>query len=251
MTDALYTDAHAAISRLIRRTYNNPLGEQVFPLLDRLLKPRSTPSILDAGCGRGHAALWWARHDPQAHVVGFDPAPAMLAEGRAAAADYADRLHFVQASFDSFASSSDFDLILAHDVLCYSPAWEADFQRLTTHLAPGGILSVSDYFMEPDAQTALVILDAWHIQKPAPFAERASFLQNLPGFRPLLHLDTTSVYAAHWRDMRTRVLARRTELVTAVGEVEVESYLARIDAILAAVAEGRYGHHWALLTRVL
>lgn len=247
---SIYNNMHVAMSRILGRDYNNPLGESAFPLLARLVAENGGASrVLDAGCGRGQSAVWWAVNS-MAMIDAFDPAPAMLEEARQRAAAYGvtDRIRFYEASFESFAAGAPYDLVLAHDVLCYSREWRKDAARLTAHLKPNALISLSDYYCEGDCPEVNGVLNAWDIARPPSFHTRAEALRAL-GFTPLLHVDTTRHYREHWAGMKQVLNTRRVEALALIGAEGVEAFAAQIEAILAAVASGAFGHTWLICAR--
>ena len=247
MSETIYNQAHVAMSRILGRHYNNPLGEAAFPLLARLLAEHEAPTVLDAGCGRGQTAIWWAEHS-EARVDAFDPSLAMLEDARERAGESAStsRIRFYQADFASYRAADRYQLILAHDVLCYSGQWLTDARRLAGFLAPGGILSVTDYYKEGDAPEVRGVLNAWGIAEPQSFAEHGQVAAAL-GLRALFHFDTTRNYREHWAGLRLVLESKRCAAEEMIGRDGVDAFAAQIDAILSAVAGGRFGHCWTIM----
>ncbi len=247
MSSHVYDTAYVAISQLLNRRYNNPLGDSLFPLLTRLTAPRARPlRVLDVGCGRGHTTLYWARQG--ATVVGFDPAKSMLAEAQQLV-DNAQLSHQVQLypqSLRNFTTTQSFDLILVHDVLCYSDRRKADLRRLLAMAAPGALLSLSDYFAESDAPAVTALLAAWGIQMPQGFAAQSHELAQL-GANLLWVGETTRQYRAHWADMRARISRERQLFIERAGAAGLAAFEHKIATIEAAVASRQFGHYWALL----
>ncbi len=126
----VYDQAHVNLQELLGRTYNNPLGETPFPLLQSLLGGRGRPQVLDAGCGRGQISRWWAVH-AGASVDAFDPSLAMLAGAMHMVQQEGleDQVRLHQADVAGFTSTAQYDLVIAHDVLCYCDRLRADLQR--------------------------------------------------------------------------------------------------------------------------
>lgn len=249
MSSQIYDEAHVAISRLIGRQYNNPLGESAFPLLRRLLGATGKPTqVLDVGCGRGQTALWWARYG--ARVVAFDPSVAMLKEAEMLikGAGFLDAVSFSCADIQTFRPDGEFDLIIVHDVLCYSDDRARDLSQLATFCGPRGLLSLSDYFGDIDAAEVKAIVSAWGIQNPLSFGQYRSLFNGLP-LDILLIDDTTRRYAEHWCDIRRRIDGRRTQLVEGVGSAAVERLETQIKAIEEAIESRRFGHLWSIVEK--
>lgn len=249
MSDNIYNEDHVAVSRLLGREYNNPLGEAAFPLLKRLVCAPARPDILDAGCGRGQTACWWARQ-AGAWVDAFDPSGAMLTEAntRARALGVDRQIRFQQADIAGFHSSSRYDLAIVHDVLCYSPQRDADLLKLGALLKPGGVLSVSDYYRDGDSPKVSGVLAAWGIQPPLPFERPAKVLEGR-GFRALFHFDTTRQYRHHWEGLSAVLKAKWSQIETSVGKAATVGFAAQIEAILDAVHTGEFGHCWTIWER--
>jgi len=248
VTGQVYDEGHVALHRWIGRAYNNPLGESAFPLLQRLLGLDGPRQVLDAGCGRGGTALWWARHG--ARVVAFDPSLPMLAEAerRVGRAALSGSVALVRADLRTFRPDREFDLVVAHDVLCYSDHRARDLRRLAECCRAGGILSVSDYFGDGVEPTVRAVVAAWGIRPPLPFDRYARLLDRLP-VAVLLMADTTRRYAEHWRGIRRRIETRRPRLVDRVGRSAVERLERQIRTIERAVESRRFGHLWLVLER--
>jgi SAM-dependent methyltransferase len=249
---AVYDDAHVTISRLLGRTYNNPLGERTFPSLRGLIPNGRRGRVLDVGCGRGATTCWWAARG-YAAAVGLDPSPAMLAEARAAAARFgvSERATFVQSDLVGYQAGASeagerFDLVLFHDVLCYTDDPTAHVATARELTRPGALISVTDYHGTAGVVTVDAVAEAWGIRRPAPLDTIRDRLTGL-NLRVRLMRDSTDEYARHWADIGARLTARRPELEEAVGAEAVARFAARIPLILDAVEAGHFGHFWMVL----
>jgi len=249
MKRTIYDDAHVAFCHLLGRTYNNPLGETAFGLLKRLLPTGCPLAILDAGCGRGQTASWWAERTV-ASIDAFDPSAAMLTEARriAETTKSMGRIRFHQSDIAGYEAPVRYDLVLAHDVLCYSADRGPDAQRLAQLLVRGGVVSISDYWCDDASPEVANVVSAWDIQLPPPFGFQERGLDAL-GLTPLLHLDTTAEYRRHWTGIRQRLLARHDEAVSLLGTESLATFERQISSILDAVQSGRFGHCWTVLQR--
>ncbi len=244
---AVYDQAHVRLQELLGRTYNNPLGDAPFPLLRALLAANGRPHVLDAGCGRAQSSRWWAVH-AGASVDGFDPSPMMLASARIMVSQQQleDRVKLHHADIASFSSADRYDLVIAHDVLCYSEQLAPDLQRLLAFLRPGGLTSLTAYHSALANAEMQAVVRTWGIQPPPTFPEVSALLKQ-PGFQTLLIVDTTRQYRAHWTAVRDTLAARFSDAQRVVGSEETRAFAARIDAILTAVGGGQFGHWWAIL----
>ncbi len=249
---AVYDQAHVQVQALLGRTYNNPFGPELFPLLWRLLGQRQGLRVLDVGCGRGQSALWWAQHT-EAQVDAIDPSPSMLAAARHSAATEAAarRVTFHQATLTDFARESPghtYDLVLSHDVLCYEADFASAWGHMAERLAPGGLASVTAYFADAPSAALDAVMQAWAIARPPRFADLRPTLEQ-GSQRCLTLLDSTGHYARHWREIRQRLSVQREDAVTQVGAAVVDAFAAKVATIIAAVEAGTYGHWWGLVQR--
>jgi trans-aconitate 2-methyltransferase len=105
----------------------------------QLDSPSSAPTrVVDLGCGPGNSSVLLRERWPQAHVVGVDNSPEMLARARA---DY-PTIEFVAADAASYDPGEAVDVVFANALL----QWLPDHRRLIPHLLgllrPGGVLAI-------------------------------------------------------------------------------------------------------------
>lgn len=243
---AIYNDNQIKLQNLLGRTYYNPLGEQPFGLLRRLQAGKRNLSVLDAGCGRGQTARWWAERGAQ--VDAFDPSHDMLAATTDLLKQHnlSEQVRLQQAKIDNFVPDRQYDLIIAHDVLCYSAGIADDLHRLVSWTKPAGIISISGYSCDASTPAARRAINAWGITQPPGYAAITELLDNTPA-TVLLHNDTSRQYRSHWTKMRVKLDNNRDEVSNLAGAAEAAAFSNRVDAILAAVIEGNFGHWWSVL----
>lgn len=101
--------------------------------------------VLDAGCGTGEYALWFARNG--ADVTGIDLSEGSLREARSYADGHGlDRVSFERRSvLDTGLETSSFDLVYCTGVLHHTPAPFDGFRELCRVTKPSGKLLVSLY----------------------------------------------------------------------------------------------------------
>jgi len=249
MTATVYDQTHVRLQELLGRTYNNPLGETPFPLLQKLVGASGCPLVLDAGCGRGQTSRWWAVH-AGATVDAFDPSPTMLDNARRMVTQQSleNQIRLHQTDIASFSSGSKYDLVIAHDVLCYSEKLRPDLRHLLDLLRVGGVASLTSYHGETASDETQAVVKSWGIQPPRSFQETSALL-DLADIQVLLFVDTTRQYGSHWGVVREILATRLAEARRVVGREETDAFAGQIEAILSAVCSGRFGHWWAILVK--
>lgn len=120
---------------------------------------RGTGRALDLGCGTGACALILARLGYD--VTGVDGSEGMLAVARAAAAEDALDIRFIESDILSApAPDASFDVITIRNVLWTLPDPSKVLARAKTLLAPGGQLLVADGRWRQTPDPRLAHLDA-------------------------------------------------------------------------------------------
>jgi ubiquinone/menaquinone biosynthesis C-methylase UbiE len=112
--------------------------------------------ILDAGCGPGRITLPAARRvGPTGEVVGLDIQAAMLQRTREKlAAQNVTNVRLLQAGIgEGKTEASAFDRALLVTVLGEIPDKAAALREIYAALKPGGVLSITEVFPDPDIQT--------------------------------------------------------------------------------------------------
>lgn len=135
--------AHSHVNAYTRTTRSGYFYLRRLDLVDAILRRLPAgDSILDVGCGAGHASLLAARHGQS--YVGVDLSPEMLEQARAARIN--PRAQFVLASVQELPfGRGSFDIVLALGVLEYVRPDDLPhaMEALATVLRPGGTLIVS------------------------------------------------------------------------------------------------------------
>lgn len=136
------------------------------PIADALVElaaPRPGERVLDVGCGRGAAALRAARAvGPEGRVVGVDLSPAMVAgllEDAAAAGLTGVEGYVGDAERPSAVpavASSEWDVVLAANVLFFLPDLDAALLDVRSLLGPDGRLAISWFGPDTNAEWAPV-----------------------------------------------------------------------------------------------
>lgn len=112
-----------------------------------LMPPVRKINILEAGCGEGQAALFFARNGY--HVDAFDIAESGLAKGRSAAQSIGVQVNFFRANLLMFEINRKYDVIYSSGVLQYVPPSERKrIMRQFKDCTNVGGLNVVDAFVE-------------------------------------------------------------------------------------------------------
>lgn len=110
----------------------------VNPALLRLLGEVRGRRVLDAGCGTGYFTRMLAERG--AHVIGVEPAEAMVAFARAKEAELGQGITYVQADLTLLPDlGGPFDSVVCSMVLMAVPDWKPAMRACVECLRPGGL----------------------------------------------------------------------------------------------------------------
>jgi ubiquinone/menaquinone biosynthesis C-methylase UbiE len=135
---------------------NNPFSGRYRAAVLAEMELAAGLSILDAGCGPGLQTVPLAQAvGPQGHVTGLDIQAGMLERAQAAVdAAGLTNVSFIQAGLgQGRLPAAAFDRALLLTVLGEIPDKAAALRELATSLKPGGFLSVTEVFFDPDYQS--------------------------------------------------------------------------------------------------
>ncbi len=122
------------------------VSRQLHAHLPPLIAGEDVPRVLDVGCGQGTQAILLARAGYE--VVGWDPAPALLDQARAALTaeplDVQGRVLIRHGDLDAVRDRIDaqFDIVCCHGVVMYLPSLDEAVVSLVSALRPGGVMSL-------------------------------------------------------------------------------------------------------------
>lgn len=136
----------------------------------------SPKTIVDLGCGTGELTAELARTWPEAHVIGIDSSPEMIAKSDAFECE---RLRLQVAAIEDWQPATPVDLLFSNAALHWLHDHEQQIERLASFVAPGGTFA---------------------FQMPNQFAEPSHTIiqqmRNLPEWKPLIGADRSEGYVA-------------------------------------------------------
>jgi 2-polyprenyl-3-methyl-5-hydroxy-6-metoxy-1,4-benzoquinol methylase len=133
--------------------YRSTLVQEWLPAIPGVVEIlRAGGTMLDVGCGGGHACIAVATAFPQARVVGIDPHEPSIVRARAnaAAAGVGDRVRFEAVKAEDLAANQ-FDLVTTFDVIHDMADPLAALGSIRRLLGPRGVYLMQD----PNAADAL------------------------------------------------------------------------------------------------
>jgi trans-aconitate 2-methyltransferase len=207
-------------------------GERLRPALDLLARvPLDHPrTIVDLGCGAGNVTRMLGERWPDAHVIGVDNSPEMLAQARAALAG--DRYTFVQSDLARWEPDAPVDLVYSNAALHWLPDHSALLPRVARMVATDGVLAVQmpDNFRAP-SHTSIAELahtPRWqaklaHVVCAPPVATPADYFDWLMPVTSRLDI---------WQTEYLQVLAARDDGEHAVAEWTKGTWLVPVLAAL-------------------
>ena len=130
-----------------RRIYDHQLITGFIPAVPGLTEAlRDGITVLDIGCGSGHAMNILAREFPGSAFVGYDIAEDAIADARAEASRLAlENTRFDVADVASFSTEEKFDLITAFDAIHDQRAPADVLRNVCRALAPGGSFMMVEF----------------------------------------------------------------------------------------------------------
>ncbi|PSQ59464.1 class I SAM-dependent methyltransferase [Halobacteriales archaeon SW_7_71_33] len=162
------------------REDTSPSGDLVLEPFVEFLETRvdGPESYADVGCGPGDLAVEVTERYPGATVVGYDAAPAVLAENRERAREAGLDVDFERAVLPEFDPGRQFEVVSCLFTLCYVADIERAVERLYDAVAPGGYLVLEYHNRLAQAHFARTAaapheyLDEDAAWNPETFAER-------------------------------------------------------------------------------
>lgn len=148
------------------RQYLKFEDERTRPARDLLAQVRrgEAKRVLDLGCGPGNSTELLAERFPDAEITGVDSSPEMLAAAR----KRLPQCRFIEADLATWLPEEEIDILFSNAVFHWVANHAAVLQRLSTKLAPGGVLAVQ----MPDNLAEPVHVLASEVARAGPWAER-------------------------------------------------------------------------------
>ena len=237
------------------------IGDRMLERLDYVrLQPQT---ILDLGCGTGHAIGPLMKRYPKARLIALDFAPAMLNLARRRGS-WLKRPWCLCADAEALPlADQSVDLIVSNATLQWCNDLDATFRDWLRVLRPGGLLMFTSF--GPD--TLMELRDAWtaadghsHVSPFADLHEVGDGLVRARFADPVMDAERFTLTYTQVRDLMRdlKVLgahnatAARSRGLTGprrLAAVETAYEAHRQDGRLPATYEVVYGHAWAPLQR--
>ena len=120
--------------------------------------------VLDVGSGAGTDSLVAAQMvGPEGSVIGIDMTSAMLANSRAAAAEMALPVEFVEGEAEQLPFADEtFDVVISNGVIDLVPDKDAVYAEISRVLVPGGRIQIADVTIQnPVSDEGRRNIDLW------------------------------------------------------------------------------------------
>lgn len=117
------------------------LHEQEFRILDKYLKTSPNWTVLDAACGQGRFARYFARKGCRVHALDINTKMLQIAKERAIAEGVGDSIDFFENDLETFNQNGmQYDIVTCMDALDHMDDLILAVQNLTNSLKSGGNL---------------------------------------------------------------------------------------------------------------
>ena len=118
--------------------------EQEFRILDKYLKTSPNWTVLDAACGQGRFARYFARKGCRVHALDINTKMLQIAKERAIREGVSDRIDFIENDLETFnQDGSQYDLVTCMDALDHMDDLRLSVQNLASSLKSGGNLIIT------------------------------------------------------------------------------------------------------------
>jgi ubiquinone/menaquinone biosynthesis C-methylase UbiE len=121
--------------------------------------------ILDVGTGTARIPIALATADPNARIVGFDLAPAMLEQAARNVADagLSDRVRFVlgDAKAPTALGDARYEAVVSNTIIHHIPDPGPAIAAMADRVAPGGTLLIRDLYRPEDQETLARLVEQY------------------------------------------------------------------------------------------
>ncbi len=116
-------------------------------IAEKHLKTLTGAKVLSIGCGDGTKEIEWAKHLDIARLDGVDLSPERVDRARknAEKANLGTKFFFTAEDFWSAKFNSDYDIVLAEQILHHLSPIDKAVAKISSALKPGGILIANEY----------------------------------------------------------------------------------------------------------
>jgi 2-polyprenyl-3-methyl-5-hydroxy-6-metoxy-1,4-benzoquinol methylase len=118
--------------------------EQEFRILDKHLKTSQNWTVLDAACGQGRFARYFARKGCRVHALDINTKMLQIAKERAIREGVGERIEFLENDLEALGQNEvQYDLVTCMDALDHMDDLTLAVQNLTNPLKSGGNLIIT------------------------------------------------------------------------------------------------------------
>ncbi len=118
--------------------------EQEFRILDKYLKVNPNWTVLDAACGQGRFARYFARKECRVHALDINTKMLQIAKERAIREGVGDRIEFLENDLEALGQNEvQYDLVTCMDALDHMDNLRLAVENLANPLKSGGNLIIT------------------------------------------------------------------------------------------------------------
>ena len=113
--------------------------EQEFKILEKYLQVKKDWKVLDAACGQGRFARYYAKKGCRVHALDINAEMLNIARERAQAEGVVDRIEFYEGDLEQFSKKGEsYDVVTCMDALDHMDDLHLAVKNLAAPLKPGG-----------------------------------------------------------------------------------------------------------------
>ena len=141
-----YPRFHTVMAEESDQSVVSALSDAILPLVDGMTERlRTGASLLDVGCGRGHALMHLAERFPDGSFTGYDLSSEAIAYAEAEAGRRGlTNIRFVARDLSEFAEPERYDFVTGFDVIHDQKSPAGLLSGVMTSLKPGGVFLAQD-----------------------------------------------------------------------------------------------------------